>query len=209
MRYISAVGIIWRIKEHWMVLQGSFSSWRKSGRAAAEASAEREKRRTWQAVSGSVGLVASWSWRGGREGKETERTRRRLAFYFSFFLLCLKTSGAVTSVLFPFWFFTSAVRELKNQKNQILDFIFLILYTDWALALYSNWSWCAVCLMAKETSVCCSCRKSKCQEEKKGDRAPIWFSSSVARGFEDRARLILLFLPSYFFLFDTFDDIHI
>jgi hypothetical protein len=120
-----------------MVLQGSFSSWRKTGRAAAEASAGREKRRTWQAVSGSVGLVASWSWRGGREGKETERTRRRLAFYFSFFLLCLKTSGAVTSVLFPFWFFTSAVRELKNKKkNQILDFISLILYTDWARARF-------------------------------------------------------------------------
>lgn len=194
-----------------MVLQGSFSSWRKTGRAAAEASAGREKRRTWQAVSGSVGLVASWSWRGGREGKETERTRRRLAFYFSFFLLCLKTSGAVTSVLFPFWFFTSAVRELKNKKKESNSWFYFFDSLHWlsAGALYSNWSWCAVCLMAEETSVCCSCRESKCQEEKKGDRAPIWFSSSVARGFEDRAHLILLFLPSYSFLFDTFDDIHI
>jgi hypothetical protein len=143
-----------------MVLQGSFSSWRKTGRAAAEASAGREKRRTWQAVSGSVGLVASWSWRGGREGKETERTRRRLAFYFSFFLLCLKTSGAVTSVLFPFWFFTSAVRELKNKKKESNSWFYFFDSLHWlsAGALYSNWSWCAVCLMAEETSVCCSCR---------------------------------------------------
>jgi hypothetical protein len=192
-----------------MVLQGSFSSWRKTGRAAAEASAGREKRRTWQAVSGSVGLVASWSWRGGREGKETERTRRRLAFYFSFFLLCLKTSGAVTSVLFPFWFFTSAVRELKNKKKESNSWFYFFDSLHWlsAGALYSNWSWCAVCLMAEETSVWLSAALVESQSAKRRKKEIALRFDSLHLWPEDlRTERILYY---YSFLLIPFYSIHL
>jgi hypothetical protein len=107
----------------------------------------------------------------------------------------LKTSGAVTSVLFPFWFlFTKRSKEERRKRkkqNSLFYFISLI-----PCAPYSNWSWCAL----DGRGNWCDCEESKSakRRRRKGDRAPILFLWP--------ARLIY---SSLFFLFDTFDDIHI
>ena len=104
-----------------MVLQGSFSSWRKRASAAERGRGGLD--RPCQDRLDSFKLT----WRKRRKRENTSSSP-------FFFLLCLKTSGAVTSVLFPFLF-------TRRRKKKIPFYFFISLILR---APYSNWSWCAL-----------------------------------------------------------------